>query len=121
MQHESGKRSCNSIHGRYELRDLALDDGGRPTWLWLIYEAFLRQPPRCSHGSPRTCTGGCPAHIHASWVSACYGSGALAAPCAWVMAFPVPRDGNAENDAEAEHEANAAPVAALGGDVPGHV
>ena len=27
------------------------------------------------HGSPRTCTGDCPAHIHVSWVSGCYGSG----------------------------------------------
>ena len=45
-----------------------------------------------SHGSPRTCTGGCPAHIHVSWVSGCYGSSALVAPCGWVMAFPVPDD-----------------------------
>lgn len=43
-----------------------------------------------SHGSPRTCTGGCPAHIHVSWVSPCYGSSALVAPCGWVMAFPAP-------------------------------
>jgi hypothetical protein len=45
-----------------------------------------------SHGSPRTCGGGCPAHIHVSWVSGCYGSSALVAPCGWVMAFTVPDD-----------------------------
>src|SRR4051812_42939655 len=50
-----------------------------------------------SHGSPRTCTGGCPAHIHVSWVSGCYGSSALVQPCAWVMAFPVPADDEASD------------------------
>ena len=55
---------------------------------------------RRSSGSATTATratarhaparGGCPAHIHVSWVSGCYGSSALVAPCGWVMAFPVP-------------------------------
>jgi transglycosylase-like protein with SLT domain len=39
------------------------------------------------HGSPRTCNGGCPAHLHISWASGCFGSGALSPPCAWVAAF----------------------------------
>ena len=43
-----------------------------------------------SHGSPRTCSGRCPAHIHLSWASPCYGSANLAAPCERVMAFAVP-------------------------------
>jgi hypothetical protein len=43
-----------------------------------------------SHGSPRTCTGGCPAHLHLSWASPCYGTSRLSAPCAWVMAFRRP-------------------------------
>ena len=42
-----------------------------------------------NHGSPRTCTGGCPAHLHLSWASPCYGTSPLSAPCAWVMAFAV--------------------------------
>ena len=42
-----------------------------------------------SHGSPRTCSGGCPAHLHLSWASPCYGTSRLSPPCAWVMAFPV--------------------------------
>src|SRR4051794_9219886 len=42
------------------------------------------------HGSPRTCTGSCPAHLHLSWASPCYGTSNLAPPCQWVMAFPVP-------------------------------
>jgi hypothetical protein len=41
------------------------------------------------HGSPRTCSGGCPAHLHLSWASPCYGTSRLSAPCAWVMAFDV--------------------------------
>ncbi len=27
-----------------------------------------------NHGSPRTCTGDCPAHLHISWASPCYGT-----------------------------------------------
>jgi hypothetical protein len=45
------------------------------------------------HGSPRTCTGDCPAHLHLSWASPCYGTGLLSTPCEWVMAFAaVPVD-----------------------------
>jgi len=40
-----------------------------------------------NHGSPRTCSGSCPAHLHISWVSPCYGTSAPSAPCSWVMAF----------------------------------
>ncbi|KAA0274291.1 MAG: lytic transglycosylase domain-containing protein [Acidobacteria bacterium] len=43
-----------------------------------------------SHGSPRTCDGGCPAHIHVSWASSSFGSGPLRPPARWVMAFPAP-------------------------------
>ena len=43
-----------------------------------------------SHGSPRTCGGGCPAHIHVSWASSSFGSGPLSPPPRWVMAFPSP-------------------------------
>ena len=46
-----------------------------------------------SHGSPRTCTGTCPAHLHISWASGCYGSSALSPPCDWVSAFPAPSSG----------------------------
>jgi len=44
-----------------------------------------------SHGSPRACRGGCPAHIHVSWRSPCFGSTGLTAPCEWVAVFPVAR------------------------------
>jgi hypothetical protein len=56
----------------------------KPAIQWIGYDGYP------SHGSPRTCTGTCPAHIHVSWVSGCYGSSALVAPCAWVMDFPAP-------------------------------
>jgi lysophospholipase L1-like esterase len=45
-----------------------------------------------SHGSPRTCTGGCPAHIHVSWEGgdgAVY-DGVLRPPLDWVLVFPSP-------------------------------
>jgi hypothetical protein len=44
-----------------------------------------------SHGSPRTCSGRCPAHLHISWDSACYGTSGLSPPCHWVMSFAAPR------------------------------
>ena len=55
----------------------------KPAIQWIGYDGYP------SHGSPRTCSGNCPAHIHVSWVSDCYGSSALIAPCSWVMAFPA--------------------------------
>jgi hypothetical protein len=44
-----------------------------------------------SHGSPRTCAAGCPAHLHISWASPCYGTSSLAPPCQWVTASPYQR------------------------------
>jgi hypothetical protein len=43
-------------------------------------------------GSPRTCRGDCPAHVHVSWRSPCYGSAALVSRCGWVAVFPVSLD-----------------------------
>ena len=43
-----------------------------------------------SHGSPRTCGGRCPAHIHVSWRSSSFGSSALRSPASWVIVFPAP-------------------------------
>ena len=43
-----------------------------------------------NHGSPRTCRGRCPAHLHISWTSPCYGTSSLSPPCEAVMAFPTP-------------------------------
>jgi hypothetical protein len=74
----------------------------KPAIQWIGYDGYP------SHGSPRTCTGGCPAHIHVSWVSGCYGSSALVAPCAWVMAFPVPSDGGANPEGRAQANTSAA-------------
>jgi hypothetical protein len=57
----------------------------KPAIQWIGYDGYP------SHASPRTCTGGCPP-TSTSQVSGCYGSSTLAAPCAWVMAFPVPAE-----------------------------
>jgi hypothetical protein len=52
-----------------------------PAIQFIGYDGYPR------HGSPRTCGNGCPAHIHVSWWSPCYGSSALTPPCGWVMTF----------------------------------
>jgi len=55
----------------------------RPTIQSIGYDGYP------SHGSRQTCTGNCPAHIHVSWVSGCYGSSELVAPCGRLMTFRV--------------------------------
>ena len=64
--------------------------GSRPACPLVPAIQFVGYDGYPSHGSPRTCRGGCPAHIHVSWVSPCYGSSALVSPCEWVMVFPAP-------------------------------
>ena len=64
--------------------------GSRPACALVPAIQFIGYDGYPSHGSPRTCAGECPAHIHVSWASPCFGSSRLTAPCAWVMAFPVP-------------------------------
>jgi Transglycosylase SLT domain len=64
--------------------------GSRPACTLVPAIQFIGYDGYPSHGSPRTCSGGCPAHIHVSWRSACYGSSALVAPCEWVSVFPAP-------------------------------
>jgi hypothetical protein len=63
--------------------------GSRPVCPLVPAIQFIGYDGYPRHGSPRTCRGGCPAHIHVSWVSPCYGSSALTAPCEWVAAFLV--------------------------------
>jgi hypothetical protein len=55
-----------------------------PAIQFIGYDGYPR------HGSPRTCGAGCPAHIHISWTSPCYGTSALSGPCEWVMTFAAP-------------------------------
>ncbi len=55
-----------------------------PAIQFVGYDGYL------GHGSPRTCRGGCPAHLHISWVSPCYGTSGLSPPCPRVMSFPAP-------------------------------
>jgi hypothetical protein len=68
--------------------------GTRPVCRLVPAIQFVGYDGYPGHGSVRTCTGRCPAHLHVSWASPCYGSASLAPPCEWVMAFPVP---SAEN------------------------
>jgi hypothetical protein len=69
--------------------------GSRPACSLAPAIQFIGYDGYPSHGSPRTCTGRCPAHLHLSLASACYGSSALSPPCHWVTAFPQPPDGGA--------------------------
>jgi transglycosylase-like protein with SLT domain len=64
--------------------------GSRPTCPLAAAIQFIGYDGYPSHGSPRTCAGGCPAHLHVSWASPCYGTSSLAPPCEAVMAFPTP-------------------------------
>lgn len=64
--------------------------GSRPACPLVDAIQFVGYEGYPSHGSPRTCSGGCPAHIHVSWSSSSFGSGALSPPPAWVMAFASP-------------------------------
>ena len=46
------------------------------------------------HGSPRTCGGGCPAHLHVSWQTASGGTATLVPPAAWALVFVSPGAGS---------------------------
>lgn len=63
--------------------------GSRPACSLVPVIQFVGYDGYPSHGSPRTCSAACPAHIHVSWSSPCYGSSSLEAPCASVMAFAL--------------------------------
>ena len=67
--------------------------GTRPACPLVPAIQFIGYDGYPSHGSPRTCTGTCPAHLHISWASGCYGSSTLSPPCDWVSAFPAPPSG----------------------------
>ena len=66
--------------------------GTRPACALVPAIQFVGYEGYPSHGSPRTCAGACPAHIHVSWQSSSFGSGPLSPPPAWVMAFPAPQE-----------------------------
>ena len=64
--------------------------GSRPACPLMPAIQFIGYDGYPNHGSPRTCTGTCPTHLHVSWGSGCYGSSAVSPPCDWVSAFPGP-------------------------------
>jgi hypothetical protein len=61
--------------------------GTRPSCPLVPAIQFIGYDGYPNHGSPRTCNASCPAHIHISWVSPCYGTSDLSAPCRSVTAF----------------------------------
>jgi hypothetical protein len=63
--------------------------GTRPTCALMQAIQFVGYDGYPGHGSPRTCSGACRAHLHVSWVSPCFGSSGLAPPCERVAAFPA--------------------------------
>ena len=72
--------------------------GTRPACRLVPAIQFIGYDGYPSHGSPRTCTGTCPAHLHVSWASGCYGSSTLSPPCEWVSALPAPPSGGTPAD-----------------------
>jgi hypothetical protein len=69
--------------------------GARPSCPLVPAIQFIGYDGYPGHGSPRSCSAGCPAHLHVSWASGCFGSGALSPPCEWVMAFTAPEEQSA--------------------------
>lgn len=65
--------------------------GTRPACPLVAAIQFVGYDGYPGHGSPRTCNSPCPAHLHISWTSPCYGTRSLAAPCQSVMVFELPR------------------------------
>lgn len=62
--------------------------GTRPDCPLVSAMQFIGYDGYPGHGSPRTCRPpSCAAHLHISWASPCFGTGAMAAPCAWVSAI----------------------------------
>jgi hypothetical protein len=53
-----------------------------------IYGVFYNGFP--SHGDPAHCSGGCPAHIHVSWMASTIAASGLTPPADWVMVFDSP-------------------------------
>jgi Transglycosylase SLT domain len=66
--------------------------GTRPACQLVPAIKFIGYEGYSGHGSPRTCSGGCFAHLHISWRSPCYGTSGLAEPCIWVTAFAAHTD-----------------------------
>lgn len=54
-----------------------------PAIEWVGYDGYA------NHGSPATCGGSCPMHIHVSWVSSTHGTPQLTTP-EWMLVFPSP-------------------------------
>jgi hypothetical protein len=64
--------------------------GSRPACRLAPAIQFIGYDGYPGHGSPLTCGADCPAHIHISWASPCFGTSGLSAPCEWVMTFAAP-------------------------------
>jgi hypothetical protein len=82
-------RSAGALAHDLGWRAACARSGTRPACRLAPAIQFIGYDGYPGHGSPRTCSGGCPAHLHLSWASPCYGTSRLSAPCQWVMAFAV--------------------------------
>jgi hypothetical protein len=65
--------------------------GTRPVCPLVPAIQFIGYDGYPGHGSPRTCTVPCAAHLHLSWVSPCFGTSVPSPPCEWVTAFATKR------------------------------
>jgi len=67
--------------------------GSRPACPLVPAIQFVGYEGYPGHGSPRTCSGSCAAHLHISWRSPCFGTAAPAPPCFSVTAFRLDEEG----------------------------
>lgn len=90
-RHHSARlgRVHGAIRARPRLDTRLRPSGSRPACPLAPAIQFIGYDGYPGHGSPHACSGGCHPHLHVSWVSPCYGSRALAAPCEWIGAFPL--------------------------------
>jgi hypothetical protein len=65
--------------------------GSRPACPLVPAIQFVGYDGYPGHGSPRTCTVPCAAHLHLSWASPCFGTSAPSPPCEWVTALATKR------------------------------
>jgi hypothetical protein len=63
--------------------------GTRPACPLVPAIQFIGYDGYPGHGSPRTCSAACPAHLHISWASPCFGTSGLSQPCREVSVFSI--------------------------------
>ena len=116
----SGTRSAGRLAHDLGWTPACARSGTRPACRLAPAIQFIGYDGYPGHGSPRTCTGRCPAHLHLSWASPCYGTSRLPHPANQSWRSPSrrpttrpPRAPNPSNRRDRRHPHTAARVRRL--------